>query len=311
MEETPARERSVMNAYVLLTLMAIFFGGTWVAGRVAVDAIPPMTVAATRFVIASALLWGWARLQGHTGTRITRGDLLVILTLGATAVAIYNVLFLYGLTLAPASDGAIIVPGLAPVFTVLIAWPALRERVGPWAMAGFVVAFAGLYLVVAPGAAETSNRLLGDLYFLLGALCWGIYTVVIKIAVRRFTTVAATLYGTVAGTLMLLPFALAARGWQPLAAAPAVSWAGLLYLAIFGTVFGFVFFNEGIRRIGAGPASAFAFLVPVIGVLSSVWLLDERMTPLTVLGAALVLFGLWLVQRGGLQQRTRATEQAS
>lgn len=299
------------SAYVLLTLMAICFGGTWVAGRVAVDAIPPMTVAAARFVIASALLWGWARLQGHTGTRITRGDLPVILTLGATAVAIYNVLFLYGLTLAPASDGAIIVPGLAPVFTVILAWLALRERMGRWAMAGFVVAFGGLYLVVAPGAGEASNRLLGDLFFLLGALCWGIYAVVIKTAVRRFTTVTATLYGNVAGTLMLLPFAVAARGWQPLAAAPAVSWAGLLYLAIFGTVFAFVFFNEGVKRIGAGPASAFAFLVPVIGVLSSVWLLDERLTPLAVLGAALVLLGLGIVQRGEAQPRRAASEQAS
>ena len=100
-----------------------------------------------------------------------------------------------------------------------------------------------------------------------------------------------------AGTLMLLPFAIVERGWEALAAAPAVSWIGLLYLASFGTVFAFVFFVEGVKRIGAGPASAFAFLVPIIGVVSSVILLDERMTLVSVLGSILVLFGLWLVQR--------------
>ena len=288
-----------MNAYVILTLSALCFGGTWVAGEVAVAGLPPLTIASVRFLIASVLLYGWARMQNIPRPRITARDLPLILTLGASAIAIYNVLFLYGLRLAPASDGAIIVPGFAPVFTVLLAWPVLRERIGPWVVAGFAVALAGLIMVMAPtgGSAQASNRLLGDVFFVLGALCWGIYTVAGKTATTRFTPVTSTLYGTVAGTLMLLPFGIAERGWEALAAAPAVSWAGLLYLATFGTVFAFVFFYEGVKRIGAGPASAFAFLVPVIGVVSSVLLLDERLTTLMVAGSVLVLAGLWLVER--------------
>ena len=287
-----------MSAYLILTLSAVFFGGTWVAGEVAVAGLPPMTIASVRFIIASVLLYGWARLQGHERRPVTGRDIPLILTLGATAIAIYNALFLYGLRLAPASDGAIIVPGLAPVFTVLLAWPVLRERIGPWTVGGFAVALIGLYLVIGPGGGEpSSNRLLGDLFFVLGALCWGIYAVAGKKATTRFTPVTSTLYGTVAGTLMLLPFGIAERGWEALAAAPAASWAGLLYLATFGTVLAFVFFYEGVKRIGAGRASAFAFLVPVVGVVSSVILLDERLAAGTVIGGILVLAGLWLVQR--------------
>jgi len=298
-----------VNAYVILTLSALCFGGTWVAGEVAVAGLPPLTIASVRFLIASVLLYGWARMQNIPRPRITARDLPLILTLGASAIAIYNVLFLYGLRLAPASDGAIIVPGFAPVFTVLLAWPVLRERIGPWVVAGFAVALAGLIMVMAPtgGSAQASNRLLGDVFFVLGALCWGIYTVAGKTATTRFTPVTSTLYGTVAGTLMLLPFGIAERGWEALAAAPAVSWAGLLYLATFGTVFAFVFFYEGVKRIGAGPASAFAFLVPVIGVVSSVLLLDERLTALMVAGSVLVLAGLWLVERPQHSAPTRAT----
>jgi len=287
-----------VSAYLILTLSAVFFGGTWVAGEVAVAGLPPMTIASVRFIIASVLLYGWARRQGHERRPVTVRDIPLVLTLGATAIAIYNALFLYGLRLAPASDGAIIVPGLAPVFTVLLAWPVLRERIGPWTVGGFAVALIGLYLVIGPGGGEpSSNRLLGDLFFVLGALCWGIYAVAGKKATTRFTPVTSTLYGTVAGTLMLLPFGIAERGWEALAAAPAASWAGLLYLATFGTVLAFVFFYEGVKRIGAGRASAFAFLVPVIGVVSSVILLDERLTAGTVIGGMLVLAGLWLVQR--------------
>ena len=61
-----------------------------------------------------------------------------------TAVAGYNALFLYGLELAPASDGAIIVPGLAPVFSMLIAWPVVAERIRGRRAAGLLLAFAGV-----------------------------------------------------------------------------------------------------------------------------------------------------------------------
>ena len=299
-----------MSAYVILTLSALCFGGTWVAGHVAVEALPPLTIAAVRFLIASALLWGWARAQGHRGHRIARADLPVILMMGATAIAIYNVLFLYGLTMAPASDGAIIVPGLAPVFTVLCAWLVLQERIGWREAAGFVVAFAGLYLVVRPDGNQSQSRLLGDVFFIVGALCWGVYTVAVKVATRRFTSVTATLYGTVAGTLMLLPFSIAERGWLALAVAPAAAWLGVLFLAVFGTVFAFVLFNEGVKRIGAGPASAFAFLVPIVGVVSSAVLLDEVLTAPMIAGGALVLLGLWLVQRRP-EPRAQAAESPS
>ena len=90
--------------------------------------------------------------------------------MGATAIAIYNVLFLYGLTMAPASDGAIIVPGLAPVFTVLCAWLVLQERIGWREAAGFAVAFggpdflagAGVRSWVAPGPPDGIHPAEGD-----------------------------------------------------------------------------------------------------------------------------------------------------
>ena len=117
-------------AYVMLIGMALCFGGTWVAGAVAVDAAPPFTIAAVRFGVASILLYAWARLTGRELSPLSRGDLPMVIGLGLTAVAGYNWLFLTGLTLAPASDGAIIVPGLAPVFTAVLAGLLLRERLG-------------------------------------------------------------------------------------------------------------------------------------------------------------------------------------
>lgn len=285
------------STYVMLTFAALFWGGTWVTGKLAVAAIPPMTLAAARFTVATILLWGWARTKGVPGRRLVAADLPLVLAMGLTAIAVYNVLFLYGLLLAPASDGAIIVPGLAPILTVALAWPVLRERVSRWGAAGLITALAGLLLVMRPGGGGAPSRLLGDLLFFLGAFCWAIYSVIGKAATARFTPLRATLYGSVAGTLMLLPFAIVERGWTRLVTSPPAAWLSVLYLAVFGTVLAFVFFYEGVSRVGAGRAASFAFLVPIFGVASSVVILGEDLAASTIAGGALVLLGLWLVQR--------------
>jgi drug/metabolite transporter (DMT)-like permease len=220
-----------------------------------------------------------------------------VLALGATAVAGYNALFLYGLELAPASDGAIIVPGLAPVFTILIAWPVLGERIGARGMAGLLLAFAGLIAVIGPTGGVDGDRLLGALLFVAGAACWGVYSVLGKSATARFGAVTATLYATATGALLLLPFAVGESGWSQLANAGGSAWASILYLAVFGTVLAFVLFYEGVSRLGASRATAFALLIPIFGVVASVLILDESIGAGTFVGGVAILAGLWLVQR--------------
>ncbi len=294
----PTESGAVLRrAYLLLTLGMIGFGGTWVAGKVAVASIPPATVAVVRFALASLLMWGWERAAGRRRRRFGLGDLPLVLALGATAVAGYNLLFLYGLKLAPASDGAIIVPGLAPLLTAALAWPLLRERIGRWGVIGLLFGLAGLLLVIRPGGAQGPARLLGDLLFFLGAFGWAVYSLIGRTATARFTPLGATLYAFVSGTLMLLPFAMVERGWLPLMTAPPLSWVAVLYLAVFGSVVAFLFFYEALHLIGAARATPFAFLVPIFGVVSSVLLLGERLTPFVIGGGALVLLGLWMSQR--------------
>lgn len=284
------------TAYLLLLAMAVCFGGTWPAGKLAVEDVSPFTAAATRFTIATLLLAVWAARRGGL-IRPSRRDLPLVLALGATAVAGYNALFLYGLELAPASDGAIIVPGLAPVFSMLIAWPVLGERIGGRGTAGLLLAFAGVAAVIQPSGGVDRDRVLGAVLFIAGAACWGVYSVLGKSATARFGAVTATLYATATGTLLLLPFSLAESGWSRLANGDAAAWASIAYLAVFGTVLAFVLFYEGVSRIGASRATAFALLVPIFGVLGSVLVLGESIGAGTVVGGVAILAGLWLVQR--------------
>lgn len=287
------RDRS---AYLLLLGMAVCFGGTWPAGKLAVEEVPPFTVAAVRFTIVTVLLALWAGSRHGPIRAPGWSNLPLVLAMGATAVAGYNVLFLYGLELAPASDGAVIVPGFAPVFTVLLGWAVLREPVSRSAVAGLVLAFAGLVVVVEPGGEVESDRVAGAALFVAGAFCWAIYLLIGRPAIARFGAVTSTLYATATGTVMLIPFSVAEQGWSHLEQASADGWLPIAYLGVFGTVLAFVLFYEGVSRIGPARAAAFAMLVPIFGVLSSVVLLGEELGVGLVVGGAAIVSGLWLIQ---------------
>jgi drug/metabolite transporter (DMT)-like permease len=274
----------------------VAFGGTWPAGKVAADHVPPAVIAVSRFASAALLLWLWARLSGRPVRRPRRSDLPLVLVLGATVVFAYNLFFLYGVRHSTAADGSVLVPGLIPVATALLAWAARGERPRRRSQLGLAVAFAGLVLVASPTGGVDSDRVLGDVLFVGAAISWSIYTLAGRTAIARYGSVSANVYATAAGTLLLLPISFLDGGWAPLARAPAGALAGIAYLSVIGTVLGFVAFYEGVRLIGATRTSSFALLVPIFGVISSVLVLHEPLRATLAIGGAIVNAGLWLAE---------------
>ncbi len=287
------------SAALQLLLVAALFGGTWPAGKVAVDHVPPLTVATARFVLASILLVAIVRLRGRPLPFPARSDLPLVLALGLTGIAAYQAFFLIGLVRTPASDGAILVPGLIPVFTTLLAWRIYGQRPTRRVALGFGIAIVGLVVVVDPAGAVSSSRLLGDLILVGAAVCWAVYTILGRSALARFDALLATTYASIVGALMLAPFSV--TGWGTLAHAGRAAWLSILYLAPLGTVLAFVLYYGGVRRLGASRAAAFTLLVPVFGVSSAILVLGESLRAGLAVGGAIVLAGLWLIQRPARQ----------
>ena len=286
------------TAYVTLLVGMVAFGGTWPAGKVAAEHVPPAVIAVTRFVCAAGLLWLWARLSGSRVRRPSRADLPLVFALGFTVVFAYNLFFLYGVRHAPASDGSVLVPGLIPIVTTLVAWAALGERPSRRSGVGLIAALAGLVVVAAPTSDLSTRRIVGDLLFVGGAVSWAAYTLVGRRATARYGSVNANVYATAAGALLLIPVSFFDGGWGPLLHAPVQALGAIAYLAVIGTVLAFVAFYEGVRLIGAARASSFALLVPVFGVLSAVLVLHEPLRLSLVAGGGIVLAGLWLAESG-------------
>ena len=292
------------TAGVLLVLTAAFFGGTWVAAPWATHEIPPMVVACVRFATAAVLLFGWCRMR-RIPIPLRRADIPIVLVVSATSVVGYNVLFLYGVTLAPASHGAVITPGLIPVFTLALGRIVYRELIGWRRALGVVICLLGLALVVGPAFAGDPAALAGDALYAISALLWATYTILGRKVTTRFHVAAITCLSALIGALVFLPLGLLDPvGFGALASASPRALVGLAYLGSLGTALGFVLFYLGVQRIGSARASAYTVLIPLFGVSLTVPILGESLAPISFIGALIVIGGLWLTQSQPLDQET-------
>ncbi len=292
----------------MLTATAFFFGGAMVAGKVAVAEVPPFTVAATRFAIAAVLLFAlrraWPSLD-RGSARPRFADLPIIAGLALSASAGYNILFFNGLRLAPATDASMIIPGMVPIVSMVLAAVVLGDRPKRTALVGLVVAAAGVLLVVDPSGTVSTDRLIGDALFVGCAILFGSYFLISRVAGARFSPISVSLYGATGAALILVPLAIAEGGPATLLDAGPQTWLAIGQLSVLATVAAFVLLNEGMRRLGVSRSATVALMIPVFGMLQAVLVLGERVAGTAVIGAVVVLAGIWLVQGGRLPSLPR------
>ena len=283
---------------VKLLLTALFWGGTWVAGRVAVHEASPLAVASWRFFFA-ALLLGGLLIAREGWPRWSAREWLKLAALGLTGVFFYNVFFLYGLQHVEAGRGALVV-AFIPAMIALADWLFFRLPMSPKKALGVILALIGCLLVVTRG--HPTQLLTGEVGFgewlLLGtAVSWVAYTLISRHCAQHFSALAMTFGGCLSGWLMLTAAALADGSLLTLSATTWRGWSSIVFLGVFGTALAFTWYSQAIARIGTTKAAAFINLVPVFAVLLGTLLLDERLAGAVLAGGALVIVGVFLTNR--------------
>jgi drug/metabolite transporter (DMT)-like permease len=284
--------RSVLTPLAAFSV-ALAWSGGWIAGKLGVESAPPLEFSAIRFVMAS-LAMGIIAIA--TRTRIRTDALTPVALTAVFGYLGYNGFVFVGLTMAPASDAALIVPTTIPVLTAIVA-SFFGERVTATKTAGFALASIGAVLVIAAGQTGgevSSQRLLGDVLMLVGASCWSIYTVLGTITLRTRSPLEVVTLAIPMGALLLLPFGFLEHGYRDLPTWSAGVWADALYLALVVTVGSFTLFYWVVRRVGAGIASMSSYFVPVITLVMAVVILGDRPQPLQLVGGLVILAGVRL-----------------
>lgn len=281
-----------LGVLLLMVTVAAVWSGGWVVGKVAVTTVPPLAFSLVRFVIAAGLLLA---LVAARGDRLPRAGWPALLALGATGVLGYNAFVFVGLVHAPATDGGLIVPTLAPVLAAVLAAVLAGEPLTRAKVMGLFTSSAGVVLIVA-GAGDlgalSTERVLGDLLLVGGALSWAAYTVIAKGVMRGSSPLAVTAVSAAVGAPMLLPAAYAEGGLADIAAWPLEAWLATLYMVVFATIVGFIAFHTIVTRVGAAQASTTTYLIPVGAVALAALFLGETVTPTQLLGGALALAGM-------------------
>ncbi|HEY8825185.1 MAG TPA: DMT family transporter [Candidatus Limnocylindria bacterium] len=282
----------------LLTPVAVFFtalawSGSWITGKLALAGAPPLEISTVRFIIAAAVL---VAITLATRADLGRGSLWPVTLAGFLGYCAYNAFVFVGLTMAPASDGALIVPTLIPVLTALAA-TFIGERLTSMKLAGFAVASIGVALVIVAGQTGdevSSRRLIGDVLMVLGAVCWATYTVLGTIAMRTRSPLAVVTIAAPIGALCLVPLGFLEKGYADVSGWTLSVWLNVLYLALIGSVASFILFYWVVRRVGAGVAAMTSYLVPVLTLAMAVVFLGDRPAPLQLVGGLVILAGVRL-----------------
>jgi drug/metabolite transporter (DMT)-like permease len=190
---------------------------------------------------------------------------------------------------------------LIPVFTVLLARLFLREHLAPVQIGGIMLAFGGALVVVSHGVPKLpplhAAATWGDFLVFLSAPNWAVFSVLSKPALRNRPAALVMTWVLLLGWLMTLPFFTAAHGWTELAALSVRGWSAILFLGVFCSGAAYVFWYDSLAAADASRVAAFLYLEPLVTVAVAAWLLHERITPPTLVGGAVILFGVWLVQR--------------
>jgi drug/metabolite transporter (DMT)-like permease len=299
----------------LLTPLAAFcvamaWSGSWITGKLAVASAPPLEISAARFIIAAVVL---AAIAIAARTDLGRGSLWAVVLAGVFGYFAYNAFVFVGLTMAPASDGALIVPTLIPVLTALAA-SFVGERLTATKLAGFALASIGAALVIVSGQTGdevSSRRLVGDLLMLIGAMCWAVYTVLGTIALRSRSPLAIVTIAAPIGAALLLPLGFFEKGYSDVGSWSTGVWLNVLYLALAGSVASFILFYWVVRRVGAGVAAMTSYFVPVLALAMAVVFLGDRPEPLQLVGGVVILAGVRLATLRLARDRTPIPEGAA
>jgi drug/metabolite transporter (DMT)-like permease len=234
-------------------------------------------------------------LKDRQSFAISKKQFRDFLILGASGIFAYSFFFFNGLRLVSASHGALIV-ALNPVLVLIMTAVMGREKISGIKIIGIIASLAGTSMVIARGnyADLFSMFTWGDAFMLGCPVSWAFYTYFAKDALKGSSPLQASTWAIIMGLCLILLFV-------PTEKFPSVIktevWVALLYLGVCGSVLGFVWYYEGIQKIGPLKTSAFNNLIPIFAMILSVVLLGETIHGYMIYGSALVIGGVYLINR--------------
>jgi drug/metabolite transporter (DMT)-like permease len=287
---------SLLFVYIKLFLTSVFWGGTFIAGRVVAKDVGPFAASFLRFAIASIfLLFITLKIEGKLPI-LKKGQIIPIILLGMTGVFAYNVFFFKGLRIIEAGRASLIIAN-NPILITLFASYFFKEKLNPIKVTGIIISVIGAIIVISRGnfiELLHGNVGWGEFYIFCCVLTWVAYTLIGKAVMTDLSPLVSVSYSSVVGAVALFVPAYFEGMMRDVVHYSTADWFGIFYLGFFGTVLGFVWYYQGIKVIGPMKTSQFINFVPISAVLLAFFMLGESITLSLLVGTIFVISGVYL-----------------
>jgi drug/metabolite transporter (DMT)-like permease len=296
--------RTRLAGILFVNLATLTWATNIALGRWMRHEIGPITLAAGRYIVASALLAFLLTREPRVhesrsgnGGSVTRPkrERWPLLAMALTGVALFAPTLYLGLRYTT-SVNATLINSFAPLITGVLSGILIGEAMSRRQVTGALAGLAGVLVLISGGSLAVLRSVgvnWGDLLIVVAATLWSLYSVFGRRAMRGHSVLQVTAWSSILGT----PVLIAAAAWEMQALPPAVSTRLILlivYIAVVPSVGGILAWNAGVRRLGASGAMVFYNTLPVYGALIGYLFLGEAIGLTHLVGGALIAGGgLW------------------
>ncbi|MGD9567865.1 MAG: DMT family transporter [Sedimentibacter sp.] len=280
---------------LLLILCVLFWSGNYIFGSLVVNELTPLGLTFIRWLFASVILLAIAQKVEKPDWKEVSKQWPKILGLSLFGIIGYNLLLYYALYFTSPLNASLVNsfnPGLIAMASAVY----LKEKISKHHVFGIIVSFLGVVIVLTKGnllKAFSIEYNTGDLLILGAIIMWTVYSLIGK----KLTTVQPITSTAVSGLLsaiILLPFVVS-QGID-YANISTLSLIGVIYIILFPSLCSFVFWNIGVREIGAGSAGIFLNLNPVFTAIIS-GAMGQEITLVQLIGGLLVFSGVYITTK--------------
>ncbi len=286
-----------MKYYIFLVLAVLFWSGNFITGRYISTSIEPMQLSFYRWFFVLVLLLPYIFINYKDLILGFKKDSLLLVVFGAFGIAGFNTFLYYGLQTTSATN-ALLINSSTPIFIILISSIIFRIAITKIQILGVLLSTLGVLYLILKG---NINHILelnftpGDLWILLAALDWAIYSVLLKFKPKELSSFSFLTITSFIGVMILyIAFILQGYSLEFSFLSNKEVLYSLIYIVIFPSILSFYFWNMATIEIGANKAGQSAHLMPIFGAILAYIFLGEVLEFYHIVGIVLIAIGIYL-----------------
>lgn len=291
--------KSRLIPYLEALFAVVVWGGSFIATKIAVGQMSPVAVVWLRFAMGIPILGAAVFLRKQFAWP-KPAEWGYFALLGFIGISFHQWLQSNGLQTAQATTTAWIV-STAPVFIALLAWLVLKERITLAQGFGVGVALLGVIVVVSKGNLGNffagQFGVIGDFLIFISAINWAVFSILSRRGLKEHSSTRMTFWVMTLGWLITSLAFFTQNGLAELPHLDSRGWVAMIFLGIFTTGLAYIAWFDALASLPATQTGAFLYIEPLTSMVVAALILGEQVTWASLLGGAVILLGVWLVNR--------------